>query len=93
VTLEDRGRFLLDYIDLLMMERVDDARQMTHERWVVNKLRAHRLLVYEGIGERVSPAHRDQTATVARCTATADCRILRGRPLGCVALDVVCILF
>jgi tRNA-dihydrouridine synthase B len=40
VTMEDRGRFLLEYIDLLMMERVDEARELTHERWVVNKLRA-----------------------------------------------------
>jgi tRNA-dihydrouridine synthase B len=40
VTLEDRGAFLLEYIDLLMKERVDEARVMTHERWVVNKLRA-----------------------------------------------------
>ena len=40
VTLEDRGKFLLDYIDLLMKERVDEAREMTHDRWVVNKLRA-----------------------------------------------------
>ncbi len=40
VTMEDRGQFLLDYIDLLMQERVDDARAMTHDRWVVNKLRA-----------------------------------------------------
>ena len=40
VTLEDRGAFLLEYIDLLMQERVDDAREMTHDRWVVNKLRA-----------------------------------------------------
>ena len=40
VTLEDRGRFLLDYIDLLQQERVDEARKMTHDRWVVNKLRA-----------------------------------------------------
>jgi tRNA-dihydrouridine synthase B len=40
VTMEDRGRFLLDYIDLLMQERVDEARAMTHDRWVVNKLRA-----------------------------------------------------
>ncbi len=40
VTLEDRGRFLLDYIDLLMKERVDPARETTHDRWVVNKLRA-----------------------------------------------------
>ena len=40
VTLEDRGIFLLDYIDLLMTERVDEARETTHDRWVVNKLRA-----------------------------------------------------
>lgn len=40
VTLEDRGRFLLDYIDLLVNERVDEARAVTHDRWVVNKLRA-----------------------------------------------------
>ena len=40
VTMEDRGYFLLDYIDLLMKERVDEAREMTHARWVVNKLRA-----------------------------------------------------
>ena len=40
VTLEERGRFLLDYIDLLLHERVDEARALTHDRWVVNKLRA-----------------------------------------------------
>ena len=40
VSLADRGRFLLDYIDLLMHERVDDARVMTHDRWIVNKVRA-----------------------------------------------------
>ncbi len=40
VTLEDRGKFLLDYIDLLTRERVDEARELTHDRWVVNKLRA-----------------------------------------------------
>jgi tRNA-dihydrouridine synthase B len=40
VTMEDRGRFLLEYIDLLMLERVDEKRELTHERWVVNKLRA-----------------------------------------------------
>jgi nifR3 family TIM-barrel protein len=38
VSLEERGRFLLDYIDLLMQERVKDAAR--HDRWVVNKLRA-----------------------------------------------------
>jgi tRNA-dihydrouridine synthase B len=40
VTLEDRGRFLLDYINLLLNERVDDARAVSHDRWVVNKIRA-----------------------------------------------------
>ncbi|HMD34298.1 MAG TPA: tRNA dihydrouridine synthase DusB [Vicinamibacterales bacterium] len=40
VTLEDRGRFLLDYIELLLRERVDDSRAQTHDRWVVNKIRA-----------------------------------------------------
>jgi tRNA-dihydrouridine synthase B len=40
VTMEDRGRFLLDYIDLLMRERVDESRVLTHDKWVVNKIRA-----------------------------------------------------
>jgi nifR3 family TIM-barrel protein len=40
VTREDRGRFLLDYIDLLVHERVDEARAVSHDRWVINKLRA-----------------------------------------------------
>jgi tRNA-dihydrouridine synthase B len=52
VTLADRGRFLLDYIDLLMNERLreptgfrhsaahETPRASTHDRWVVNKLRA-----------------------------------------------------
>ena len=40
MTLEDRGRFLLDYIDLLMQERIDDTRATSHDRWVINKLRA-----------------------------------------------------
>ena len=52
----ERGRFLLDYIDLLLREGVDESRGFRHrapgmassrprparsrERWVVNKLRA-----------------------------------------------------
>ncbi len=53
VTLEDRGRFLLEYIELLTCERVhDDAgfrhvapgaktvEARGHDRWVINKLRA-----------------------------------------------------
>jgi tRNA-dihydrouridine synthase len=40
VTPEQRGRFLIDYIELLLRERTNESRAMTHERWVVNKLRA-----------------------------------------------------
>jgi tRNA-dihydrouridine synthase B len=42
VTLEDRGRFLFEYIDLLMTERVRDPQQggRSHDRWVINKIRA-----------------------------------------------------
>jgi tRNA-dihydrouridine synthase B len=38
VTLQDRGQFLLDYIELLTRERVRDG--LPHERWIVNKVRA-----------------------------------------------------
>jgi tRNA-dihydrouridine synthase B len=51
---EERGRFLLDYIDLLLHERMDEAEGFRHvapnqdapgpasrhDRWVINKLRA-----------------------------------------------------
>jgi tRNA-dihydrouridine synthase B len=53
VTAEDRGRFLLDYIDLLMTERVREPEGFRHapilasrrpderhDRWVINKIRA-----------------------------------------------------
>jgi len=54
VTLADRGQFLLDYIDLLMNERVREpegfrhgavvtagnAPRTSHDRWVINKVRA-----------------------------------------------------
>ncbi len=40
VTAADRGRFLLEYIELLLKERVDEARAPTHDRWVINKIRA-----------------------------------------------------
>ena len=58
VTLEDRGRFLLEYIELLRSERVRETdgfrhrapgadieqqgpgRMASHDRWVINKLRA-----------------------------------------------------
>lgn len=53
ITLRERGQFLLDYIDLLVNERVGEAEGFRHaageepprdargrERWVINKLRA-----------------------------------------------------
>lgn len=55
VPMEERGQFLLDYIDLLMKERVDEQDGFRHlapgvadspapargrERWVINKVRA-----------------------------------------------------
>jgi hypothetical protein len=40
VTLEDRGRFLLEYIELLQHERIDESRVVSHDRWIVNKVRA-----------------------------------------------------
>ena len=40
VTLAERGQFLLDYVELLLAERVDEARAVSHDRWVVNKVRA-----------------------------------------------------
>jgi nifR3 family TIM-barrel protein len=40
ISAAERGQFLLDYVDLLLRERVDDARAASHERWVINKIRA-----------------------------------------------------
>ena len=43
VTLEDRRRFLLEYIELLMHERVhgpDQSHSIRHDQWVINKIRA-----------------------------------------------------
>ena len=39
VTLAERGQFLLDYIELLLKERLDETRS-GHDRWVINKIRA-----------------------------------------------------
>ena len=65
VSMEDRGRFLLDYIDLLMAERAAEAEGFRHvaggasppargrERWVVNKLRALCSYYTKGFGGAV----------------------------------------
>jgi hypothetical protein len=40
VTPQDRGTFLLDYIDLLLGGAPVSTPPASHDRWVVNKLRA-----------------------------------------------------
>jgi tRNA-dihydrouridine synthase B len=40
VTYQERGQFLLDYVDMLLQERVDESRAASHDRWVINKVRA-----------------------------------------------------
>src|SRR3954469_13965739 len=41
VTAADRAQFLLDYIDLLLHERVrDEVVAVSHDKWIINKLRA-----------------------------------------------------
>jgi tRNA-dihydrouridine synthase B len=41
ITLEERGQFLLDYMRLLLTENVPDSgKQLSRERWVINKVRA-----------------------------------------------------
>ena len=41
VSASARGQFLLDYIDLLLQERVrDGVTTISHDKWVINKLRA-----------------------------------------------------
>ncbi len=42
IALQERGRFLFEYIDLLKKERLrdDEGGGVRHDRWVVNKIRA-----------------------------------------------------
>jgi nifR3 family TIM-barrel protein len=41
VTLEERGQFLLDYMQLLLTENVPESgKALSRERWVINKIRA-----------------------------------------------------
>src|SRR5687767_6977079 len=41
VMLEERGQFLLDYMQLLLSENVPDSgKALSRERWVINKIRA-----------------------------------------------------
>ena len=91
VTLEDRGRFLLDYIDLLMHERVrdDDAGGgRSHDRWVINKLRALGAYYTKGFEQGRSCAPAINTTTSLAGSAAADRRVLPRRP-GCPGKGVV----
>ena len=41
IRLEERGQFLLDYMNLLLTENVpESAKALSRERWVINKIRA-----------------------------------------------------
>jgi tRNA-dihydrouridine synthase B len=65
ITQADRGQFLLDYIDMLLTERVRDGREAGrsgHERWIVNKLRA--LGAYYTKGEERGAEFRGALNTV-----------------------------
>jgi tRNA-dihydrouridine synthase B len=84
VTLEARGRFLLEYIDLLLGERIrDDRRDSTagHERWIVNKVRALGSWYTKGLvngahlrtainGAPSLPALRETIESFFECSAT-----------------------
>jgi len=51
VSMEERGRFLFDYIEMLLHERVrDGAGAISHDKWVINKLRALGSYYTKGLG-------------------------------------------
>ena len=66
VTLADRGEFLLDYIDLLMHERVDEPRARDARSLGRQQAARARLVVHQRPRERLAPAHRRSTRAVAR---------------------------
>ncbi len=60
VTLEDRGRFLLEYIELLLRERIDEAR-VAEPRPVGDQQTAGAgVLLHEGARQRLAPADGHQ---------------------------------
>ena len=86
ITNEDRGRFLLDYIDLLMSERVDEARATSHDRWVVNKLRALGSYYTKGLdnGSHLRTAINSATSLAALRELIAEffgCETMAAKPL------------
>ena len=87
ITMEDRGRFLLDYIDLLMSERVDEARTLTHDRWVVNKLRALGGYYTKGLDNGSHAANSHQHRGITHGTSRGHHAVLR-RGLGSGDVDL-----
>jgi tRNA-dihydrouridine synthase B len=77
VTLEERGRFLQDYIALLLDERLPDPgdpkRAMSHDRWVINKLRALGAYYTKGLenGSHLRTAINRAESLEALCGAIA----------------------
>ena len=66
VTLEDRGRFLLDYIELLLARARRTRRAPSHARSMGRQQAARaRLVVHEGPRERLASPHRHQQRRVA----------------------------
>jgi nifR3 family TIM-barrel protein len=73
VTLEDRRQFLLEYIALLMHERLrgpDDSHAIRHDQWVINKIRA--LATYYTKGLMRGSQFRTAVNTVRTLTELTD---------------------
>ena len=70
VTLEDRGQFLLDYIDCCCTSACDETRALTHDRWVINKVRALGSWYTKGLDNgshlRTADQHADSLPLAAR---------------------------
>ena len=97
VTLADRGRFLLDYIDLLLLERVreEESRNTSpYESRIPSpslggqQASRPRVLVYKGAGERLPSAHCHQQLRVARCARKCHRDVLFRRGRGSLAVSV-----
>ena len=80
VTLEDRGRFLLDYIDLLLHERVDEAARSQPRSLGRQQTARARLLVHQRPGQRIASADRASTRRFASRVAGRDQRASSSHP-------------
>ena len=89
---QERGRFLLAYVDLLLSERTGETDGFRHtatagpkrrsarsrERWVINKLRALGSWYTKGLDNGSTAARGDQPRRVARRASRNHPRILLG---------------